>query len=115
GLLLTRTIDISGYPPPPSEPTYSPLPVPPTILRYSPAGEPIHIEQAGTVVSSDYDSLGRTVRESSAAGPVEFTWDAEGNRTGLLYPVRRAIRYHYSPAGYLTRIYQTSSGITYPR
>lgn len=114
GLQLTSNVDAAGYVPPIAVPTYAPQAVPTVTYTYTPAGSLMTVDEAGTVVRFDYDSLERVVRESVSNVVLEYGWDDAGCRTSLMFPTGRRVRYRYSPAGYLTQIEQLDPGTAYP-
>jgi RHS repeat-associated protein len=114
GLLLTRAVDATSYQPLTAAPAYRPLPVPPLTLTYTPGGKLTRVDESGTLVRFDYDSLERVVREVSPGTMLTHGWDDAGRRTSLTYSDGRTIGYRYSPGGYLTEILQLARGTTYP-
>lgn len=114
GLLLTRLVDASGYLAPPAAPAYAPASVSPATFTHTPAGRLMSVDEGGTVVRLDYDSLERVVREIDPSASLAYGWDDAGHRSILTFPGGRTVRYHYSPGGYLTRIEQLDAGTAYP-
>lgn len=79
---------------------------------YDPLGHLIATtDSAGNILAFTYDSLGRLLSENNSGALVSYEYDANNNRTKLIYPDVRESHYTYDSLNRVTSISQNGTPI----